>query len=332
MVRQITYAEARDRLTWAEAVEALKQGHRAARPEIDDTFLGPADRTLLNRSCFIPGLGYGAKAVTVFDGNPARGLSTVQGAMLYFSPDDGQLKAIVESRLVTEIKTASDSLWGALSLARPDSRHLLVCGAGAVAASLIDGYSALFPGIERISIWNRTHDKAVALAETCVKSCVKSGADKGLQVTAVTDLETAARSADIISSATMARTPLILGEWIQPGTHVDLIGAYKADMREADNALLRKGRLFVDSRATTGHIGELAIPLAEGAISESDVIADFYDLVAEGSLGSPLYDPLDGPSGRAPGRASASDITVFKNGGGAHLDLMIARYIAETIQ
>ncbi|OLO04687.1 ornithine cyclodeaminase family protein [Salinicola socius] len=308
MTRLITYTEARDRLSWAEAVEALKQGHRAARPEIDDTFLGPADKTLLNRSCFIPGVGYGAKAVTVFDGNAARGLDTVQGAMLYFAPDDGQLKAIIESRLVTEIKTASDSVLGALLLARPSSRHLLICGAGNVAASLIDAYTSLFPELERISVWNRTHDKASTLAETCAK--------RGLNVTAVTDLETAARSADIITSATMARAPLILGEWIQPGTHVDLIGAYKADMREADDELLKAGRLFVDSRETTmGHIGELKIPIASGAISEQDVLGDFYDL-------------LDGH----PGRQDGSDITVFKNGGGAHLDLMIARYIAESVQ
>ncbi|WP_110692651.1 ornithine cyclodeaminase family protein [Salinicola halophyticus] len=308
MTRIITYLEAREHLSWAEAVDALQQGHHAARPEIADAFLGPGDKTLLNRSCFIPGFGYGVKAVTVFDGNAARGLDTVQGAMLYFAPDDGQLKAIIESRLVTEIKTASDSVLGALSLARPDSRHLLICGAGRVAASLIDAYTALFPELERISVWNRTHDKAVALAETCIH--------RDLHVTAVTDLDTAARSADIISSATMARAPLILGEWIRPGTHVDLIGAFKADMREADDALLQKGRLFVDSRATTmGHIGELKIPLASGAISERDVLGDFYDLL-----------------GGQAGRQEASDITVFKNGGGAHLDLMIARYIAETMR
>lgn len=323
MVQQITYSEARERLSWSAAVEALKQGHRAARPEIGDTFLGPADRTLLNRSSFIPGLGYGAKAVTVFDGNAARGLDTVQGAMLYFSPDDGQLKAIIESRLVTEIKTASDSLLGALLLARPDSRHLLVCGAGTVAASLIDAYTTLFPDLARISVWNRTHDKAVALAETCAK--------RGLNVTAVTDLEATARSADIISSATMARAPLIQGEWIQPGTHVDLIGAYKADMREADDELLQTGRLFVDSRETTiHHIGELKIPIAAGAIAESDVIADFYDLLAGDSRDDDARD--SGSHGKQPGRTRDSDITVFKNGGGAHLDLMIARYIAEAVQ
>lgn len=306
MTRLITYADARKQLSWSDALEALRQGHRGPKPEIDDTFLGPADKTLLNRSCFIPGVGYGAKAVTVFDGNAANGLDTVQGAMLFFSPEDGQLKAIIESRLVTEIKTASDSLLGATCLARPDSRHLLVCGAGTVAASLIDAYTTLFPELERISVWNRTQAKAETLARAC--------AERDLKVTAVSDLEAAARSADIITSATMAREPLIRGEWIAPGTHVDLIGAYKADMREADDALLQKSRLFVDSRETTiGHIGELKIPLASGAITEQDILGDFYDLL-----------------GGHTGRQNEADITVFKNGGGAHLDLMIARYIAET--
>ncbi|MDH4573968.1 ornithine cyclodeaminase family protein [Salinicola acroporae] len=308
MTRLITYTEARDKLSWAGAVEALRQGHLAARAEIDDTFLGPADKTLLNRSCFIPGIGYGAKAVTVFDDNAARGLDTVQGAMLYFAPDDGRLQAIIESRLVTEIKTAGDSVLGARLLARRESRHLLVCGAGNVAASLIDAYTALFPGLERISLWNRTHDKARALAGACEA--------RGLNVVAVSDLEATARSADIIASATMAREPLLWGEWIAPGTHVDLIGAFKADMREADDTLLQKARLFVDSRETTlGHIGELKIPIASGAIAEHDILGDFYDLLSG-----------------CGGRQNDTDITLFKNGGGAHLDLMTARYIADTIR
>ncbi|MDO5529884.1 MAG: ornithine cyclodeaminase, partial [Paracoccus sp. (in: a-proteobacteria)] len=99
-----------------------------------------------------------------------------------------------------------------------------------------------------------------------------------------------------------------------PGTHVDLIGAFKADMREADDALMAKGALFVDSRETTlGHIGELTAPIASGAITDASVLGDFYDLVREG----------------ARRRNSEDEITVFKNGGGAHLDLMVASWIAE---
>ena len=132
-------------------------------------------------------------------------------------------------------------------------------------------------------------------------------------VRATDDLAAAAAEADIVSAATMARAPILKGDWIRPGTHVDLIGAYKADMREADDALMRKARIFVDSRETTiGHIGELTIPIAAGVISADDVLGDFRELI-----------------GGAPGRVDPGDITLFKNGGGAHLDLMIAAYIAE---
>jgi ornithine cyclodeaminase len=130
------------------------------------------------------------------------------------------------------------------------------------------------------------------------------------------DLATAAASADIISTATMARMPVLKGEWITPGTHVDLIGAFKADMREADDALISTGALYVDSRDTTlHHIGELMIPLAAGIIAENDVKGDFYDLIASGTTA----------------RTSDDEITVFKNGGGAHLDLMTADYISGAV-
>ena len=108
--------------------------------------------------------------------------------------------------------------------------------------------------------------------------------------------------------ATMSATPVLKGDWVQPGAHVDLVGAFRADMREADDALLQKARIFVDSRETTlAHIGELKMPLASGTITEADVLADHYQLVAGFE-----------------GRSDPQDITVFKNGGGAHLDLMIA--------
>jgi ornithine cyclodeaminase/alanine dehydrogenase-like protein (mu-crystallin family) len=305
MVRQITYDGARHMLTWPGALDALRRGHALPRPQIADCFLGPADKTLLNRSCYIEGLGYGVKAVTVFDGNAARGVPTVQGAMQVFAPDDGRLTAIIESRLVTEVKTAADSVLGATLLARPDSRHLLICGAGTVAESLIDAYSAIFPKLERITLWNRTHARAQALAAR--------HAGHRAELRAVEDLADAAAQADIISTATMARAPILKGGWIRPGTHVDLIGAYKGDMREADDTLLQKARIFVDSRETTiGHIGELTIPIAAGVISAQDVLGDFRDLIGGG----------------VQGRADAGDITVFKNGGGAHLDLMIADYIS----
>lgn len=303
----ITHDVAVGRLDWPGAVAALKAGHALPRAEIRDTFLGPSDGTMMTRSAFIAGLGYGAKPFTVFDANPSRGLPTVQGAMLVFDKDDGHLRAIVENRLVTTFKTAADSVLAASLLARPDSRHLLIVGAGTVAASLVQAYTAVLPGIETVTVWARRPEQAQAL--------VVGLAGIGADLRATADLQAAVGQADIVSTATMARQPVIGGDWVRPGTHVDLIGAYKADMREADDALLARARLFVDSRETTAHIGELLIPLGSGAITEDSIRGDLYDLVQPD----------------VQGRASNDDITVFKNGGGAHLDLMIASWIIDRL-
>lgn len=304
----LSHEGAAGRLDWRDAVEALRQGHALPPAEIRDVFLGPPTGTMMSRSAFIDGLGYGAKTFTVFDGNAARGLPTVQGAMLVFDGETGTLQAIVDSPLVTEFKTAADSVLGASLLARPDSRHLLVVGAGTVAASLVRAYTTVLPAIERVSVWARRPQQAQDLIE---------GLD-GIEadLAAVSDLPAAVGRADIVSAATMARQPVILGDWVRPGTHVDLIGAFKADMREADDALIARAALFVDSRATTlGHIGELLIPIASGVITADDVLGDLYDLVR--------------PDARR--RQSAEEITLFKNGGGAHLDLMIASWIARAL-
>lgn len=251
------------------------------------------------------GVGYGVKSVTVFRENAARGLPTVQGGMTLFDAETGAQIATLDSDLVTEKKTAADSVLGARYLARPDSETLLIIGAGSVAASLLSAYPAIFPGLRHVMIWNRTRQRAERLAAR--HACA------GLKVTVAEDLSTAVARADIVSSATMSYEPILLGDWVQPGTHVDLIGAFKADMREADDVLLRKGRLFVDCRETTiGHIGELMIPLKAGIISERDILGDLYDLAVG-----------------APGRTAKDEITIFKNGGGAHLDLMVARVFYE---
>ncbi|WP_374300973.1 ornithine cyclodeaminase family protein [Paracoccus sp. (in: a-proteobacteria)] len=303
----ITYDSAVGRLDWPGAVAALKAGHALPRAEIRDTFLGPATGTMMTRSAFIAGLGYGAKPFTVFDANPARGLPTVQGAMLVFDKDDGHLRAIVENRLVTDYKTAADSVLGASLLARPDSRHLLIVGAGTVASSLIQAYAAVLPAIDTVTVWARRPEQAHALVAGL------PGIRARLRV--ATDLRAAVGDADILSSATMARQPVIPGDWVRPGTHVDLIGAYKADMREADDALMARAALFVDSRETTAHIGELLIPIASGAITADSIKGDLYDLVRPG----------------ARRRVSDDEVTVFKNGGGAHLDLMTASWIIDRV-
>lgn len=292
-------------ISWPLFIDAIDAGHALPPAQIEDTFLGPPGQTLLSRAAWIKGLGFGVKSVTVIADNAARGLPTVQGAMQVFDEMTGTLRAVIESDLVTNLKTASDSALGARYLARPDSRKMLVIGAGRVAANVIEAYNQTFPDLHEFQIWNRTGSRAKVLADEL--------ASKGLNVVAVDDLAAAVVTADIITTATMSTEPVLKGDWVQPGTHVDLIGAFRAEMREADDALLQKARLFVDSRDTTlHHIGEIRIPLEAGIIAEADILADLYQL-----------------NRGAPSRTSPDDITVFKNGGGAHLDLMTACAILE---
>ncbi|WP_136685050.1 ornithine cyclodeaminase family protein [Falsirhodobacter xinxiangensis] len=303
--KMIGYEDVAGRLDWHGAVASLRQGHLRPKAQVGDLFLGPSDRTLLNRSAYIEGLGFGVKAVTIYDANPQKGLPSIQGGMLVYDADNGHLTAVIDAPLVTEYKTAGDSVLGAQILARPDSRRLLIVGAGTLATNLVRAYDAIFPDLERIAVWARRREQAEAL--------VASLGDLNGRLVVADDLADEVGRADIVSTATMARQPVILGEWVQPGTHVDLIGAYTAEMREADDALMAKGRVFVDSYETTVDlIGELIDPIASGAIRREDVLGDLYDLARDDTQG----------------RTSPEDITVFKNGGGAHLDLMIAIWIA----
>lgn len=294
---QIIGPEIEPRLDWLALTDALAQGHELPRAEIADSFLYRGGDTLLTRSAWIDGLGLAVKPATIFPGNSERGAPVVNGVVNLLDDLTGQLRALVDFHLVTKWKTAGDSLLSARRLARPDARRVLVIGAGAVAESMVHAYRALIPDAQ-VCIWNRSPAGAEALAQR-------------VSATAVRDLEPAVRDAEIIATATMATQPVLRGEWLSPGTHVDLIGAFRPDMREGDDDLLKNARLFVDSRATTlGHIGEIQIPIDAGAIRESDILADFYDL----------------PAG-AYSRRSDHEITVAKNGGGAHLDLMTAAWI-----
>lgn len=299
MTPQIIGPEAETKLDWIALTDALVAGHSLPPAEIADSFLYRGDDTLLTRSAWIDGLGLAVKPASVFPGNPAAGLPMINGAVNLFDDRTGQLAAIVDFHLVTKWKTAGDSLLSARRLARPDAQQALIVGAGNVAASMIKAYRAAFPDIQ-ISIWNRSPEAAETLADQTGASATQELAD-------------AAAVADLIATTTMSREPVIRGEWLSPGTHLDLIGAYRPDMREVDDNAMARARVFVDSRKTTiGHIGEIQMPLDSGAISEADIIADFYDL----------------PMGHY-ARRSEDEITIAKNGGGAHLDLMTARYILD---
>lgn len=299
--RLIGFEEGEAKLDWLGLTEAISAGHELSRAEIGDTFLYRGEDTLLSRAAWIDGLGSLVKTATIHPGNSAYDVPSINGAVSLFDDVTGVLSALIDFHLVTKWKTAGDSLLGALRLARKDSRNVLIIGAGNVAKSLREAYGAGFPDAD-FTVWSRTQASAEAMAAEF----------PGMHV--AEDLETAVRAADIVTSATMATQPVLRGAWLQPGQHIDLIGAYRPDMREADDMALQRARIFVDSFDTTvGHIGEVQIPLESGAISRHDLLSDFYDAAAMQ-------------------RQSDEEITLFKNGGGAHLDLMTSRYILDCFE
>lgn len=298
MTLRIIGPEAEAKLNWAALLEAFEAGHRRPQPDIKDLFVYRGKDTILDRATWIDGIGALVKVATIVPGNAALGKPTINGIVTLYDDVTGELTALVDFHLVTKWKTAGDSLLAASRLARKDSKKILLVGAGNVARSMVEAYGSIFPDAE-FTVWSRQ-----------VQSAAHMAVPMGLKV--APNLEEAVAEADIICTCTMATSPLIKGAWLRPGQHLDLIGAYRPDMRELDDDAIARARLFVDSRATTvHHIGEIIEPLKSGAITEDHIIADFYDDPAIFS------------------RGSAEEITISKNGGGAHLDLMTAYYIAE---
>lgn len=284
-------------MSWTGLLDAFEAGHQLPKAQIADSFLYRGNDTLLSRAAWIDGLGQVVKTATVFPENKTLNLPNIHGGVVLFSDKTGQLDAVIDFHLVTKWKTAGDSLLSATRLARPGAQNILLVGAGTVARSMISAYRTVFHDA-RIAVWARSPDAGQKFAATHGIACAP-------------DLSSAVVEADIICTATMTTEPMIKGEWLRPGQHLDLIGAFRPDMREVDDEALRRARLFVDSYDTTlDHIGELKIPLAAGVITREDVIADFY---------SPATYT----------RTSDDEITIAKNGGGAHLDLMTCRYILD---
>ncbi len=294
-VEFVSFEKADPLLSWSELTDALAAGHLRPKAEIADSFLYRDPDTLLSRAAWIDGLGQLVKTATIFPENEAKALPKIHGAVTLFSDETGQLEAVIDFHLVTKWKTAGDSLFAAKRLARPDSKRFLILGAGTVAGTMVSAYRSHWPEAD-IAIWTRNPEKGRAFA----------GAH---DLSFETGLEAAVEAADVICTATMSTEPVLMGDWLQPGQHVDMIGAYRPDMRETDDVALGRARVFVDSRETTlDHIGELKIPIALGVMSPQDVVASFYE--------PELFQ-----------RGSENEITICKNGGGAHLDLMTSRYI-----
>jgi len=304
-------------ISFSTMVDELAAMHREPIGLVDEMLMESTDDNnnvshFFIRTGWQPEKAVGAKVITVFPrNNQKREWPSIQAVYVLFEGVNGTPIACLDGTALTWLKTASDSALGSRLLSRENIESMLMIGAGQMAPHLVSAHCEVRPSLKQVHVWNRTNDKAQNLCASL--------ADKYPQIsfTPVTEIEPSAREADLICSAIGCTEPIICGEWLKPGTHVDLIGAYTAEMREADDECLRRGSLFVDARETTiQHIGELMIPLASGVISEADVIADLSDLCQQ----------------RHPGRQSDDEITLFKNGGGGHLDLMCARILHQNIQ
>ena len=297
-----------ENLPYEELVDALDEAFRGDAtvplrthhtiPGADD-----GDATLLLMPAWRSGGGLGVKVASVFPQNAARGEPAVNASYLLLDGETGKPVALMDGGELTLRRTACASALASRYLSAESARTLLMVGTGSLAPHLVAAHVSVRP-FTRVLIWGRNNDKATALRD-------RLGAVAGSVETAG-DLETAVREADVISCATLATEPLIAGAWLRPGQHVDLVGAFTPDMREADSGAVGRARIYVDTYAgTLKEAGDILQPLREGVIQESDIVGELADLAR----------------GLDPGRRGDDEITLFKSVGTALEDLAAAELV-----
>jgi ornithine cyclodeaminase len=248
----------------------------------------------------------GTKLVSVYHGNPARGLPSHLATILLHDPDTGALLAVMDGRYITEARTAAVSAASVKHLARKDAKILAILGSGVQAHSHADAITRV-GAFQEIRIWGRTPERAAALALELAP------AFKG-QVSAVPTAQHAVDGADVIALVTASREPVVRREWVRDGAHICAVGACRPDQREMETALVKDARVFVDSRqGALAEAGDIVIPIKEGAFDASHIAAELGDVFG----------------GRAQGRRGPGEITIFKSLGMAVEDVAAARLAFE---
>ena len=295
-------------LPWAELIEAIELTMTATGAIAPESTVhhvevpAAADASLLLKPGWVVGDVIAVKAVTFFPDNGTQGIATVNAGVLLFDGGNGTFLGACDGNELTTRRTAAASAVAAKHLARPDATRLLVVGTGALAPMAAQAHAAVRP-YEHIEIWGRSPEKAVAVAAQLQTI--------GLPATAVKDLDTAVAQADTITCVTGTTTPLIQGQLLQPGTHVDLIGAFTPEMRESDDDVIRRADIWVDTRPDGVLAGDLAQPLQAGLITLDDLQGDLAELI----------------TGSCPRRTSDEQITVFKSAGTALEDVAAAKLV-----
>jgi len=291
-------------LDYPSTADALEAGLRSDITVPDRNHLsipaetGP-DMTMLLMPAWDGDNFFGVKLVVVAPNNASRDLPAVQATYQLFDRVTGEPVALIDGGELTARKTAASSALASRYLSRENSASLLMVGTGVLAPHLIAAHASVRP-IERVLVWGRNPDKAAAVVDGL--------GDLEAKISVAEDLDAAVSEVDIISCATLAHDPLVRGELLKAGQHLDLVGAFTPDMREADDDCLTRSRIYVDTEEAIKKVGELCDPIARGVIAESDVVADMFQLAR----------------GQVLGRGDADEITLYKSAGSALLDLAAA--------
>jgi alanine dehydrogenase len=293
------------RLPYAALIEALDEAFRSdavvpGRTHLQVEVPGSAEATLLLMPAWRPGTSLGIKIATIFPGNMEKILPSVNASYLVLDARTGEPAALLDGAELTARRTAAASALASRYLSREEAVSLLMIGAGKLAPHLARAHATVRQ-LEGIMIWARRPEEARRIAGLL--------ADEGLPATPVGDLEAAVRRADIVSSATLAIEPLIRGSWLHEGQHLDLVGAFRADRREADGDAVSRADVYVDTFAgALGEAGDIVQAMAEGLLGREDIIGDLAGLCR----------------GTCPARRSHRTITLFKSVGTALEDLAAA--------
>jgi alanine dehydrogenase len=292
-------------LPWADLADALEDAFIASNAEVPlrHAHTLPGDGSLLLMPAWSPD-ALGVKLVTVMPAAATRGKGTVQASYLLLDRHSGVPIALIDGEALTLRRTAAASALAAQHLARPDAERLLVVGTGRLAPWMAQAHVALQPELTHVEVWGRNADAA--------EDVVEALREEGIDAEVALDLRAAAERADLITCATTSREPLLRGAWLREGTHLDLVGGFRRDMREVDDEAIVRSRVVVDTYAgSLSEAGDLTQPIERGLIAREHVVAELAQLLR----------------GEVRGRLSDADITIFKSVGTALEDLAAARLV-----
>jgi ornithine cyclodeaminase/alanine dehydrogenase-like protein (mu-crystallin family) len=279
-----------------ETIVPMRHHHDFPNPSVN------AESTLLLMPAWNPSKEAGVKVVTVSPENGQFDLPSINGTYIYLDAKKGTIKGLLEAKSLTAKRTAAASALASSFLSREESSSLLMIGTGALSINLIKAHASVRP-LKQVYVWGRNMDKAKVICNEL--------SNQHFSIEAIQNIEDKISKADIISCATLSKTPLVLGQHLKQGQHIDLVGAYRKDMREADNETIKKGSVYVDTyEGGLKESGDIVIPIQEGILTKDEIKADLFGLCSNSKSG----------------RLSSDEITVFKSVGHALEDLVAAKY------